>query len=201
MRFKTIGLGVYLLFCLNIYSCSSENEATEPKASQPPSYTLPSGKAIYIPWDLRSNDFTQKDSQWSYYRMTYSDNFVVFWEKGFGTTPSTTTDKSMQVDIQDLLKKAELFYDINVNKLKFVTSGQSNTDKYRMMIFLKYQTEWLATGSGYDDVIGALAKQAGAAGYEVLMVTPDKDYGQLDSGNIKIYIPPYQAGSFEILGP
>ena len=40
-----------------------------------------------------------------------------------------------------------------------------------------------------DDVIGALAKQAEKAGYEVYMVTPDKDYGQLVSENIKIYKP------------
>jgi DNA polymerase-1 len=52
-----------------------------------------------------------------------------------------------------------------------------------------------------DDVIGALAKQAEKEGYEVYMVTPDKDYGQLVSENIKIYKPPYQGGSYEILGP
>ncbi len=52
-----------------------------------------------------------------------------------------------------------------------------------------------------DDVIGALAKQAEKSGYEVFMVTPDKDYGQLVSENIKIYKPPYQGGNFEILGP
>lgn len=52
-----------------------------------------------------------------------------------------------------------------------------------------------------DDVIGALALQAEKAGYEVLMVTPDKDYGQLVSENIRIYKPPYQGGNFEILGP
>ncbi len=52
-----------------------------------------------------------------------------------------------------------------------------------------------------DDVIGALAKKAEKEGYEVFMVTPDKDYGQLVSENIKIYKPPYQGGKFEILGP
>jgi DNA polymerase I len=52
-----------------------------------------------------------------------------------------------------------------------------------------------------DDVIGTLSKQAELAGYEVYMVTPDKDYGQLVSDNIKIYKPPYQGGSFEIIGP
>ncbi|MEI9957629.1 MAG: DNA polymerase [Ferruginibacter sp.] len=52
-----------------------------------------------------------------------------------------------------------------------------------------------------DDVIGALAKKAELEGYEVFMVTPDKDYGQLVSENIKIYKPPYQGGTIEIMGP
>ncbi|MFM7709855.1 MAG: DNA polymerase I [Ferruginibacter sp.] len=52
-----------------------------------------------------------------------------------------------------------------------------------------------------DDIIGTLAQQAEKAGYEVFMVTPDKDYGQLVTNNIKIYKPPYQGNSHEILGP
>ena len=52
-----------------------------------------------------------------------------------------------------------------------------------------------------DDIIGTLAKQAEKAGYEVFMVTPDKDYGQLVSEKIKIYKPPYQGGNIEIMGP
>ena len=52
-----------------------------------------------------------------------------------------------------------------------------------------------------DDVIGTLSKQAAAAGYEVFMVTPDKDYGQLVTENIKIYKPGYQGGDVEIIGP
>lgn len=52
-----------------------------------------------------------------------------------------------------------------------------------------------------DDVIGTLAKQAEKEGYEVFMVTPDKDYGQLVSDHIKIFKPPYQGGEVEIMGP
>ena len=48
-----------------------------------------------------------------------------------------------------------------------------------------------------DDVIGTLAKQAEKAGYDVYMVTPDKDYGQLVSQKIKIYKPPYQGSIHE----
>lgn len=52
-----------------------------------------------------------------------------------------------------------------------------------------------------DDVIGTLSKQAETAGYEVFMVTPDKDYGQLVSEKIKIYKPAYGGNDAEILGP
>lgn len=51
-----------------------------------------------------------------------------------------------------------------------------------------------------DDVIGALAYQAADKGYEVFMVTPDKDYGQLVRDNIFMYKPGYQGGDVEILG-
>ncbi len=51
-----------------------------------------------------------------------------------------------------------------------------------------------------DDLIGGLAQQAEKAGYEVFMVTPDKDFGQLVTDKIKIYKPGYQGGKVEIMG-
>ncbi len=52
-----------------------------------------------------------------------------------------------------------------------------------------------------DDVIGTLAWEAHDAGYEVFMVTPDKDYGQLVRDGISIYKPGYSGGDIEIMGP
>ena len=52
-----------------------------------------------------------------------------------------------------------------------------------------------------DDVIGTLSKLGEAAGYDVFMVTPDKDYGQLVTEKVKIYKPAYQGGDVEIMGP
>jgi len=52
-----------------------------------------------------------------------------------------------------------------------------------------------------DDIIGTLSKKASDAGYEVFMVTPDKDYGQLVTEKVKIYKPGYQGGDVEIMGP
>ncbi len=51
-----------------------------------------------------------------------------------------------------------------------------------------------------DDVIGTLAKQAEKEGYQVYMVTPDKDFGQLVSENIFMYKPSRQGDGVEIMG-
>ncbi len=52
-----------------------------------------------------------------------------------------------------------------------------------------------------DDVIGTLAKKAEKEGFEVFMMTPDKDFGQLVSENISMYKPPRMGNKAEILGP
>ncbi len=51
-----------------------------------------------------------------------------------------------------------------------------------------------------DDVIGTLSVKAAKEGYQVFMVTPDKDYGQLVTENVFMYKPPYQGGKFEVMG-
>lgn len=51
-----------------------------------------------------------------------------------------------------------------------------------------------------DDVIGTLAQKGAAAGLEVHMVTPDKDYAQLVGENIYMRRPGHNAGGMERLG-
>ena len=51
-----------------------------------------------------------------------------------------------------------------------------------------------------DDVIGTLAKKADSIGVETYMLTPDKDYGQLVTENVKIFRPRH-GGGYETLGP
>lgn len=50
-----------------------------------------------------------------------------------------------------------------------------------------------------DDVIGTIAKQAAGEGFEVYMMTPDKDYGQLVDEHIYMYRPRF-GGDYEIMG-
>ncbi|MEY4887166.1 MAG: hypothetical protein RL767_637 [Bacteroidota bacterium] len=52
-----------------------------------------------------------------------------------------------------------------------------------------------------DDVIGTLAHQAESAGFEVFMMTPDKDFGQLVTEQVKMYKPARGGEPAEVLGP
>lgn len=51
-----------------------------------------------------------------------------------------------------------------------------------------------------DDVIGTLAKQAEKEGFDVYMMTPDKDYAQLVSDKVFLYKPARMGNGVSILG-
>jgi len=51
-----------------------------------------------------------------------------------------------------------------------------------------------------DDIIGTLAKEAEQQGFEVFMMTPDKDFGQLVSEHIFMYRPSSFGSGAEVLG-
>lgn len=51
-----------------------------------------------------------------------------------------------------------------------------------------------------DDIIGTIAKRASKAGFEVFMMTPDKDYGQLVEDHIYVYRPAFMGKAAEKLG-
>ena len=52
-----------------------------------------------------------------------------------------------------------------------------------------------------DDVVGTLAKKAAREGFEVFMMTPDKDYGQLVEEHVYLYKPAISGKGVEIMGP
>jgi DNA polymerase-1 len=57
----------------------------------------------------------------------------------------------------------------------------------------------LMEGFEADDVIGTIAQRAEAHGFEVFMMTPDKDYCQLVTEHIKIYRPAFMGNAAEVL--
>ena len=116
---------------------------------------------FHKPKEFSNMNMFRKDAKWSWFRSKQSEHFVVFWEAGFGDNPKNAAPLNgvnMKVDIDDLLVKAEQFFTTNVEVLKMAElgKGKSYLDKYKMEIYLLYSSEWLATGAGYDNVIGAL---------------------------------------------
>jgi len=57
-----------------------------------------------------------------------------------------------------------------------------------------------AEGYEADDIIGTLAKKAEKEGYTTYMMTPDKDFGQLVSDSIFMYVPKRGGNENAILG-
>ncbi|MEX2231952.1 MAG: DNA polymerase I [Cyclobacteriaceae bacterium] len=51
-----------------------------------------------------------------------------------------------------------------------------------------------------DDIIGTLAAQACKQGFEVFMMTPDKDFGQLVNDCVFLYKPAYMGNAVDVLG-
>lgn len=106
-----------------------------------------------------NNDYMDSTSKWCFKHSKESEHFIVFWDSAFGDDPNASSVPSnLRVDIDDLLEKAEMFYDTNVNRLHMVVVGNNHSqlDTYKMSIYLLYQTEWLATGSGNDNKVGTL---------------------------------------------
>ena len=151
---KTTNICLMMVMMLCIGLCAQAQHCENCKKT----YELPKGKAIYIPEDLKGNDFTNPDSKWSYYRMAATENVVVFWEKGFGNDLSKAPDLDghpMTVDLQNLLSRLEYFYQTYRDEFKFTLPG-SKADSLRMMVMLNYSLEGTAYGGDYDNTIGAL---------------------------------------------
>jgi DNA polymerase I len=52
-----------------------------------------------------------------------------------------------------------------------------------------------------DDIIGTLAAEACKRDFEVYMMTPDKDFGQLVTDCVFLYKPAYMGNAVDVLGP
>ncbi len=119
--------------------------------------TVIPGKQVYIPSDLRSNDFESDTAQWSYKRMELTPDFAIFWERGFGDdlkNPPQLEGHDMTFDMGNLKQRLETFYAYYRDTLQFIRPG-SVAERYRMMVMVNYSLDGTAYGGDYDEVIGA----------------------------------------------
>lgn len=109
-------------------------------------------KRIYCSGNACGSDAQlQNDAnQWSYQRSIQSKHWVLFWEKGYGDLAPSA--------VPTILANADKIFEFYANDLKFITinKGTSKTDTYKMIIRLRYTTDWEASGSGIDNTIGLL---------------------------------------------
>lgn len=111
--------------------------------------------------DYGGERILRSDSKMSFCRSAQSEHFFVFWDPYFGNDPNgEDVPADARVDIDDLLAKAEQFFTTNIERLGMSVLGQGKSylDQYKMQIYLLDPTPewWVATGSGYDNTIGAL---------------------------------------------
>lgn len=121
-------------------------------------------KTVYIPeeWRNRTDTLIYADEDpdnkytWSKSRSRETENFILLWDKGYGNTLPSNAPSQYRVDIDDLLTKAEQFYDLEINQLGFVDPETSNLKKYKAMILMNHTTEWACYGGGYEFMVPAL---------------------------------------------
>ena len=115
-------------------------------------------KRIYCSGNACGSDTELKagTGQWSYERSLQSKHWILFWEKGYGTT--------VPAAVPGILETADKIFEYYANDLGYITinQGKSKTDTYKMIIRLRHTTDWEASGSGIDDQIGLLTLSNGA---------------------------------------
>ncbi|MBQ6210284.1 MAG: DUF4859 domain-containing protein [Prevotella sp.] len=122
-------------------------------------------KTVYIPneWRQARTDtllYAESDPDnkytWSKSRSKETDNVIVFWDKYYGKTSPSEVSGFYNVDIDDLLRKCEAFFDLEINQLGFVDPNNSNLNKYKVMVLMNHTDTWTCYGGGYDYQVSAL---------------------------------------------
>lgn len=113
-----------------------------------------SSKTVYVPkniWAVElTNDYDDNNSEYSNIRKVETNNFVYFWAKLYGNDVSGVPNFVLASD------ELERFYKYYQDNLKFVDKGNSLTDKYKMLVFLRNVADQTAYGGGAADSVGVL---------------------------------------------
>ncbi len=149
------------------------------------------------------------------YRAYYGlgDNFL-YNSKGMNTTAiSVFTDSLMKMLNQEKPTHVAVAFDTFAPTQRDSVYAEYKANRQAIPEDIKTSIPWIKEilkamkipileydGYEADDIIGTIAKKAEKDGYEVFMVTPDKDFGQLVSEKVKIYKPSFRGKPEEIYG-
>lgn len=126
-------------------------------------------KSVYIPNEWRnqlwrSDTLLYADSDpenkytWSKSRSIETENFIIFWDKGWGSTRPDQLPASnfYYFDLDYMKERLETFFKHETEVLGFGSSPTSNVNKYKIIVCLNHTEEWTCFGSGYDFQVPAL---------------------------------------------
>lgn len=110
------------------------------------------GRYLLKPNTYSSTNY-ENDEATSGYNFAHSqesEHFVVFWDVRYGNNPDNIKhpNNGSIAKAADVLSIAEKCWNCYVNDLGFIVPGQSTTDKYKIHLYIPYQSEWRADASG-----------------------------------------------------
>ena len=124
--------------------------------------TLPTDQASLMfrnpgRWLLKPNTYSgtnyenaKATSGYNFAHSLESEHFAVFWDARFGNNPSKISIGGYTASANDILDVAEKCWKTYVEELGFLIPGKSTTDKYKIQLYVPYQSDWRADASGTD---------------------------------------------------
>lgn len=113
-------------------------------------------KVIKIPTAVgNENKFGQPDGSFDMEHKAESANLVIFWDKSFGTDPTQYADESRRFDPKAILAEGERFYNFYIDNLHFADRENSESSKYKMIIWMHNDDDGTAYGWG-DEGVGMM---------------------------------------------
>lgn len=106
-----------------------------------------------------ADDLKDNAERWSKVRSYETDNFICFWEAGFGTNPDkmlNPTTGGASFSVKTILTEAEKILAYHRDTLNTPYRNGANYTKYKILVMLSYSTATVAYGSGYDYQAGAV---------------------------------------------
>lgn len=117
------------------------------------------GRYLLKPKTYSGTDYTNATAKTGYNFAHHleSDHYAVFWDARYGEDPTYIKhpDNGSVANAYDVLNIGERCWDKYV-ELGFLVPGNSTTDKYKIQLYIPYQSEWRADASGTDGANGGM---------------------------------------------
>jgi len=114
-------------------------------------FSNPGQRYLLHPDTYASTDYTNANAKsgYNFAHMVEGEHFAVFWDVRFGDNAAYVKhpNSSSVANANTVLSWCERCWDKYL-ELGFVKEGQSTTDKYKVQLYIPYQSEWRADASG-----------------------------------------------------